>query len=249
MTAPRPAQAPPVFDRYTWQARIQPALWAVLPLAAPAYLVTRASLGSLVWLWGLLLTSGLAYAASLLSRELGVGRQDALYRGWGGKPTTRMLRLEGAQNPVQVAQWHRILSRLTPGIPPPTVLDERANPGAADNVYDTWVGILRERTRDKRAFPLVFEENCGYGFRRNCWGMRPIGVACSLAGMCVVAARLVIAWRSGGGLQVDEMAVGFVDLLALLLWWYGVDAAWVKTGADAYARQLLASTDAFDQGE
>ena len=46
---------------------------------------------------------------------------------------------------------------------------------------------LREATRDTSRFPLVFAENANYGFRRNLWGLRPIGT-----GVAVVL--LLFSW-------------------------------------------------------
>ena len=40
-------------------------------------------------------------------------------------------------------------------------------------------------TRIDPKFPLVFEENCNYGFRRNMYGMRLIGL--SVASICATA--------------------------------------------------------------
>ncbi len=39
---------------------------------------------------------------------------------------------------------------------------------------------LRENTRDKEKFGLVYAELIGYGFRRNLWGMKKLGVTLSI---------------------------------------------------------------------
>jgi len=59
---------------------------------------------------------------------------------------------------------------LIPAHPMPMIDDERSEPESADHVYDSSTAFLLEKTRDKKAFPLIFEENCNYGFRRNLWG-------------------------------------------------------------------------------
>ena len=61
------------------------------------------------------------------------------------------------------------------GYPLPTQQEEEACPAWADTKYEEAVTALREATRDTSRFPLVFAENANYGFRRNLWGLRPIG--------------------------------------------------------------------------
>ena len=70
---------------------------------------------------------------------------------------------------------HKKLSELLNGTAIPTPQDEKRDPERADQVYDACVSCLIERTRDKTRFRLLFEENCNYGFRRNLWGMKPLG--------------------------------------------------------------------------
>ena len=62
-----------------------------------------------------------------------------------------------------------------------------ADPEWADTKYEEVVTSLREATRDTSRFPLVFAENANYGFRRNLWGLRPIGTA-------VAVVLFLISW-------------------------------------------------------
>ena len=57
----------------------------------------------------------------------------------------------------------------------PTKEEEESSPVSADTKYKSAIGSLLEATRDTSKFPLVFAENANYGFRRNLWGLRPIG--------------------------------------------------------------------------
>lgn len=42
--------------------------------------------------------------------------------------------------------------------------------------------FLREQTRDPKMFPIVYEENVNYGFRRNLLGLKPTGAAIAVVG-------------------------------------------------------------------
>jgi len=103
---------------------------------------------------------------------------------------------------------------------------------------------LRDRTRDKGRFPLVFEENCNYGYRRNLWGMKPLGVLGSLGGVVVSGAVLVRASR--GDFEANLLAVASVGTASLLLlgvWILVVRPWWIRIPAEAYAERLLESCE------
>jgi hypothetical protein len=53
----------------------------------------------------------------------------------------------------------------------------------ADAAYETAVAVMRERTRKADESPLVFDELCKFGFRRNLWGHRTLGVALAATGL------------------------------------------------------------------
>ena len=118
---------------------------------------------------------------------------------------------------------------------------ETGDPVEADEAYAVATGALRERTRDKATFPLVFEENITYGFRRNAYACRTAAVTiCVLTAVgTVLLARLSLVplgWK-------QQTALVAFDLLAAVGWfrWCTTDA--VRRAAEAYARQLFASLE------
>ena len=166
-------------DAYTVRARIYPFLITAFPLAAAALVWLENDYAYISALWGLLIWCGGAVLFAQLGRDWGIRKQLGLYAQWGGEPTTRMLRHRDATNKVILSRWHNKLQMLCSDMKIPTESEEKADPIGADHVYEACVSIIRETTRDKNKFPLVFDELCSYGFRRNLWGMRPIGIVAS----------------------------------------------------------------------
>src|SRR5262249_16189353 len=124
----------------------------------------------------------------------------------------------------------------------PNKLSEATDPDAADSVYDACTRFLRERTRDKTAFRMVFIENVNYGLRRNLWAMKAVGITLSLLG--AAASLLAVVLKSADG-TIPYMA-GFATILnsaMLTFWLLRITPVWVRIPAFAYAEQLLAACE------
>jgi len=101
-----------------------------------------------------------------VGRTFGRRQQEELFRLWEGAPTAALLRFRDAETPEKVEWLHREVEGAT-GKRLPTREDEMQDPVGTDALYDAVVARLREMRRDKRRYPLIFAENCSYGFRRN----------------------------------------------------------------------------------
>lgn len=173
-----------------------------------------------------------------LVRDRGRHVQVGLWQSWGGSPTTQRLRFVGNDEPRAVARLRSRVEAVT-GSPLPTQDEEREDPIDADRRYEEAVSALRERTRDRERFPLVFEENMDYGFRRNTLGIRPAG---SLVSLAALTASVVLLIVDDGSVASRFGRWGASALLAavLLVFWRGfVTADWVRRAADLYADRLL----------
>jgi hypothetical protein len=129
--------------------------------------------------------SGVSFLGAQLVRTAGKSKEQELWASWGGAPTTQVLRFTDAPNRVKVERWHDQLEQVFPGLSMPDESAESANPQSADQYYETAIGALIERTRDAKRFPRVFDELCQYGFRRNLWGCRKIGLWLSALGLVI----------------------------------------------------------------
>ena len=234
-------------DGYNFRARLAPILLVALP----------ATLGIGVWLplesdaLKLLGSLGMNVAIALLmiqlGRDLGKGKQATLFASWDGKPTTRMLRhRDTTLDPHTKARYHRRCQARLPDPKGPSARAEKGNPAAADQVYESWVRCLLELTRDKKKYPLVFEANVNYGFRRNYWAMKPAGILSSSLGLLSSTANT--AFTHSETTRVAEISVISIIFCTLFLTWWllRITPGWVKLAGDAYAERLLAACETLE---
>lgn len=230
-------------DTYARRARFYPALLVVSPVSL--LVVALFPFAPQWWskLGALLTASGLPFLALQFGRQAGKRKEPELFIRWGGKPTTILLRHRGNPNPVALARRHHQLEAIL-GVGLPSPEDEEADPAGADAAYDSAVEALRERTRDQERFPLVFEELCGYGFRRNLWGHRPLGIALSIAGFLGAMGALLVGLTTGLSILAPAVAsAAFIDALIIAIWLRMVTPEWVGQAAFAYAERLIASAE------
>jgi hypothetical protein len=243
-----------LFDDYNRQARLYPALLALLPplIALLAWfpdLVTTNIGTTLVTIAG---SCGVLFGLTVFSRSCGKRAEKLLLHAWGGWPTTLWLRHADNHLPAPTKQrYHKALTRRVPDLRLPTAAEERENPQAADESYRSATEWLKEYARGKD-FPLVLKENIEYGFRRNMRGIRPfavgavvIGLIASLSAIAYRLSPLSVSSLSSIAERVPVTVIGATLLLvlALVVWLAFVSDAWVRQAGDQYARALLAACD------
>ena len=230
-------------DAYSIRARWAPVFLVGLP---PLILCFSLVPGLSAWnkLWPLLGAASVVILVDQLGRDGGRRLQPTLWDSWGGAPTTAALRHRDAPNPVLLARQHERIAAIV-GNALPTVDEERADPVGADHAYEAAVAVLIARTRKRRSeYPLIFAENCNYGFRRNMLGLRPWG---RLAAATVsVLALAAIAARLDGLVDFPVALTGValvVSAVATVIWWQVVTPDWVQPVAQAYAERLLEAAE------
>lgn len=233
-----------VLNPYARRARLAPVLIVMLPvgLAVASWVpVEPAKWGSLL---GLAAACGLTMFFSQLGRDQGKAKEAALFESWGGKPTTRFLsHANSPLNAQTLERYHKRLRKLRRDFKLPTAEEEASDPTAAKTLYASCVDYLLERTRDTKAFPLVFSENVNYGFRRNLWGMKRVGLCIAvLAALACVARTGLNWWRHEPVHEVSLIAAGICVCLGLL-WTIRITPDWVRLAGDAYAQRLLAALE------
>jgi len=230
-------------DAYSIRTRWAPVFLVVLPLLILCFSLVP---GLPAWnkLWPLLGAASVVILVDQLGRDGGKRLQPALWASWGGAPTTAALRHRDAANPVLLARQHERIAAIV-GHALPTAHEERADPAGADHAYQAAIAVLIARTRGRRKeYPLIFTENCNYGFRRNMLGLRPWGrLLAAAAGILALAA---IAARLAGLVNVPLALAGAVlavSAAATVLWWRVVTPNWVQPVAQAYAERLLEAAE------
>jgi hypothetical protein len=235
-----------LFDAYTRRARIAPAVLAALPaltvLAAGALAPDRAAriAGILVGSVGLVIAG--------LVRDRGRALQPGLWTSWGGSPTLRRLRWRDADSREAVRRLH---ARLNPLLhePLPDEQGEAADPLEADRRYGEAIAVLRERTRERARFPLVFAENAEYGFRRNALGLRPLGLA--IAAVCLAMSCGFAAFGNAElAHRLTRWGISGLAAAALAVFWARVvTPEWVRRPAEVYADRLFEAVETLRRAE
>lgn len=235
-----------LFDSYTFRARLQPALFTLLPLAVAVLAWTEVKRPWMALLWTVCGTAGATYFFSAVVRSCGKQAEKKLWASWGGAPTTQLLRHEGTSNSILRERWHKSLAKLI-GTALPTADEERANPAAADSVYEAATKVLISKTRDPKKFPLIIKENTAYGFCRNLYAMRWVGIP--IAAIGAAAAAVVAAQAESLRAGILGYACTALNGLILLAWIFRVRAEWVRTPALAYAERLFEATESLSRAK
>ena len=240
-----------LFDAYSRQARLYPALIALFPPLALAatWLPALRDPGQIVV--SLAMSCGVLFLLADFARYRGKALEKRLLQKWGGWPTTTILRhRDNTLSETIKGRYFRYLSDQEQIGVLPSVQHEQDDPIYADERYAAAVSWLKEQCRGD-AFPLVEKENCTYGFRRNLAGLRPYGIA--LAAVTVLSPCLRLHNQSPDlvsaiaraylVLPAPALIVIGLSLLSVFVWIFGVNERWVRQAGHQYAVTLLACCD------
>jgi hypothetical protein len=233
-----------LLDEYAVRARVAPTLVVtVIPLSGflcwfPAFSSTQLTLA-------VALSTVVIAIFAQIGRDRGRTIQAKLFQLWGGQPTVQLLRHRSRLLTRETRQRYSLcLESVAPALRLPSEIEEVVDPEGTDSRYDSVSLYLRDSTRNKEKFPLVFAENVNYGFRRNLLGMRPAGIALSLIGAASALTATIV------GMKVDSFelppvpTVSAVLNVVMLTWWLlRINSDWVRVAAFAYAERLIGSCD------
>ena len=241
-----------LFDPYDRKASLAPALLRALPLFVSLLLVVP-EVGA-IWgaVGGLVLYCGGAKFLTQVRGDRGKVLEPTLYASWRGKPSVAMLRHSDTRlNGPTKNRYRALLQRAVPGLTLSSPEEEKLNPDAAGEGYESANSWLLANTRDRERFGLIFAENINYGFRRNVWALKPWAFALEAIALVAVATVALESWT--GELSTTFSAFGaelYASLVFILvhasLFALKIRGAWIRPAADAYAQQLLAACDALE---
>ena len=222
----------------------------LFPLFVTVAVWTPAVYTRAVSLVSLAVACGAVVCLAHIARALGRNVERALFANWGGQPATRWLsHSDGNLDAQTKARYHGFLTRHMDAWVAPSPTDELQDNRKADIAYESAVRWLREKTRDRKRYRLVFEENVSYGFRRNLYGLKPVGLV--VGSLCLVSNYLAL----NGVISNTTAAIGpglgglALSLAVLICWIVVVRPTWVRDSAEAYARALLATCDQSGGGD
>jgi hypothetical protein len=238
-----------ITDGYERKARLYPALLLVAPIVITIVGVASTKLSTLESFATALAGCGGAFLLTQLARDAGKKRETALFEAWGGLPSVAVLRHRDLRiDPITKARYHQQLAALVKGAKAPSPDEEAADPATADLVYSAWSSYLRVHTRDTKKYPLVFQENVSYGYRRNVCGLRPLGIVVSAFSLAVSAIWIYHLYTTTAVIAPESVGALVCALVILLLWAFRFTPNWVRIPADAYAERLAESIDSISSG-
>jgi hypothetical protein len=226
-------------DSYDVQARFAPVAFTIFPLlllaigVVPAFGETRFASGTVA---GLVILA-LPFVATRIARSAGRARQNALYRAWGGMPTTAMLRYRDTRlNPQTKRIFRQRLGRLGADFLIPDEEEERRDPDAADVKIGAAMDEIRRRAKEQD-IKSVHRENINYGTARNSYGLKPSGLTLCIVSLAALA--LIVSLRGGFAPTPLEIVLALVITGIAAVWTFVCTAQNVRHHAEAYAQALF----------
>jgi len=236
------------FDHYTIFARFMPAFFTVLPIVIVIlvwYPDAKTLLGGTITL---LISFGVMSLLSSVISNIGNKIQTKLFLKWGGAPTTTILRFsDDILDEHTKRRYHRWFENKLENLTFPSESEEIDNPDEADQKYISAINYLREFTRDKNKFPMVYSDNVAYGFSRNLLAIKPFGLMMAISSFLVNIVFVAKLLKSEN-ITVNEsisnsLLIGFgsviISLLCILIFIFIVNHKFVQARAIRYAKSLL----------
>lgn len=231
-----------LFDEYSLKARLYPALLTILPLLLASVLLLPALEMRINALFPIFIGCGALYLLTHLVRTRGRSIEGILFQKWGGMPSNIMLRVtDNSLDENTKARYRSKLSKFT-NIDMPSKDDELRDIHLSDDAYGSAGVWLRENTKDTSKYNLLFKENIGYGFRRNMYGVKILGILISIFSIAISTIIGFIQYESAA-ILLSSVSSSLIGLICLLLWVSLVNEQWVRDAAYSYANQLLSSLD------
>ena len=209
-------------DAYTMRARLVPAVIG----GAPAF----AFVAIFIAWGGIALTNLIAGTALIVLFGVFAGLATK-----GGSPAT--------YDAATKSGFHAFIARKL-GEAAPSSDEETADPEAADAFYERGTAWLRENTRNRKKFDILFNENVDYGFRRNLLGLKRPAFLINAVVILVCIGIFWYRWPVDLANSFDARLL-VVILIALIHAAYlalFVTEQGVFEASRSYARQLLLST-------
>lgn len=230
------------FDGYTVRARIVPALIAGLP--SLAFLFVSVPWDSFGLSNAIVLTMGfiLLYAFADLARSRGKKVEAKL----DTRQSPELWHRADRQIPQISKDIYRTFIASVLNHPAPSEHDERTDPARADDFYLSAGNWLRDATRDRRKFKILYDELLTYGFRRNLLGLKPVALAMNALVAAALAALFYV--RPSYFYDINHADVKFYVLVTATLCHsfymiFAVGKTGVKEASATYGRQLILSCE------
>jgi len=235
-----------IFDAYSLRARLFPAVIAAAPaLASIALFVSWKSFG-LSNVIVSVAAAVLLFAIADFARRRGKAVERREYPNGSGLPSITLFRRNDSTIDEATKQRYRSFLGKGLGVEAPSEDDEARNQITADKFYEQCGVWLRHATRDAKKFPILFNENATYGFRRNLLGLKWLALALNVLVVVFCAAVLSLdKWNWNTNLGKRTVVVLVIAIAHATYMLFAVRWAVVAEAAVTYGRELILSCEAF----
>ena len=225
-----------LFDKYFLSARVFPILVFIIPFILISYFIFGFSLDYNLVL-GSILVIALIYFIALSNREWGKQLEKRLFLKWGGKPTNILLReSDNKISNIEKRKIKLLLEKHT-GYPMPKAKQGEEETEKIDETYELYCKYLRNETRDKNKFPVIFDELTNYGAIRNLLALKKIAI--SLLSI-IVGILTFYSYTKCWNLE-EEINICMGIALVSIVAWCCITENRLKIHAFRYAHNLLDS--------
>lgn len=144
---------------------------------------------------------------------------------------------DGTLNPITKSRYYRTLAALDPAFSCFT------SPIESDISYNCCESAVRYLRNKSRQNPFILEENINYGFYRNLFSNKEIGLSlCTILGAFIATFSLA-HYGSFTGIPISNYLALIFNVLLFVFWLFCVNQNTLESTAKQYAKALLSSID------
>lgn len=227
-----------IYDPYTLRVRISVGIIVMAPLILSIYLLIPGTRDISFTVILIIIAFGMCNFMISLSRHLG---RKALKKCFTGLLPAQQMLLpsDNSLDSITKKRYHRFLSSKVKNL---TFTKDAETLNASCLSAVNW---LIAQTRDSNKFPLIKEETINFGFVKNLYGLKTIGIVISLFITVIEGAALFV--KNKFGLDMIEypnlIASLIISLSFFLLWVCAINKELVIDSGKKYARALLSACD------
>lgn len=231
-------------NEYSIKARIYPIVFILIPIVILGITYSIQYKNYLTTLSSLTISGLFAYFFSNIGRDAGKKKENKLWQLWGGMPSAQLMNFD--DNGIDRLTKEKYHSKLLTLAPINETVDfKTTDQNKKTEIYSYWTKFLISQTRDTKLYSLLFYENISYGFRRNLWALKPIGIIILIS--CIIINVIIQEIKYRGFTFLDFTTEFYVSetllIILLLIWIFIINPSWVKIPAFSYANRLLESVN------
>jgi len=229
-----------IMDSYQLKAGLTPAIVTLLPLFPILFYCVPGINTITDFAFPIIIISALLYILASICRTLGRDKEKKVFKSWGGKPTSVLLRQTNTIIDCQTkTRYYSVILHLLPDLRLPTKSDEEANLEKCDEIYDSVSKYLRANTRGAE-HQLLKCENEDYGMWRNIYGLKCISIWIAALAIPIYVTLMILGVMtypfSCFGIALSLCEIAFQSFV--------VRERIIKIHAFRYAERLLETLDA-----